>query len=69
MFVDEEQYMEPNTLKLVTGLVEQSDPSDPKKSSGDFFYDNSSPTRRVSPASEKIRTPRPTIFRGAHDIS
>ena len=40
MFIDEAQDMGKNTLKLLAGLVEQSDPADPKSRAVNIFYDN-----------------------------
>jgi hypothetical protein len=40
MFIDEAQDMGPNTLKLLTALVEQADPADPKSRAVNIFYDN-----------------------------
>ncbi len=55
MFVDEAQDMGPNTLKLLTGLVEQSDPSDPKSRAVHIFYDNAQNVyRRKTPTWSEI---------------
>jgi AAA domain len=40
MFVDEAQDMGPNTLMLLTSLVEQTDPSNPKSRAMNIFYDD-----------------------------
>lgn len=40
MFIDEAQDMGPHTLTLLTALVEQSDPTDPKSRAVNIFYDN-----------------------------
>ncbi len=40
MFIDEAQDMGPSTLKLLSGLVEQTDPEDPKSRAVNIFYDN-----------------------------
>jgi superfamily I DNA and RNA helicase len=40
MFIDEAQDMGPDTLKLLSALVEQTDPNDPKSRSINIFYDN-----------------------------
>ncbi|MEI6233686.1 MAG: AAA domain-containing protein [Planctomycetota bacterium] len=40
LFIDEAQDMGPSTLKLLTALVEQVDPADPKSRSVNIFYDN-----------------------------
>ena len=40
MFIDEAQDMGPSTLKLLSGLVEQTDPDDPKSRAVNIFYDN-----------------------------
>ena len=47
--------MGPNTLKLLTGLVEQSDPSDPKSRAVNIFYDNAQNVyRRKTPTWSEI---------------
>lgn len=40
MFIDEAQDMGPNTLKLLSALVERSDKDDPNSRSVNIFYDN-----------------------------
>ena len=40
LFADEGQDLGPNTLKLLTALVEHGDPADPKSRSVNIFYDN-----------------------------
>ena len=40
LFADEGQDLGPNTLKLLTALVEHGDPEDPKSRSVNIFYDN-----------------------------
>jgi hypothetical protein len=40
MFVDEAQDMGPNTLRLLTGLVERTSPANPKGRAVHIFYDN-----------------------------
>ncbi|MBU1106390.1 MAG: AAA family ATPase [Candidatus Riflebacteria bacterium] len=40
VFIDEAQDMGPNTLKLISYLVKQSDPADPNSKSVNIFYDN-----------------------------
>ena len=40
LFVDEAQDMGPTTLRLLSLLVAQADPDDPKSRSVNFFYDN-----------------------------
>jgi len=40
MFIDEAQDMGPSTLKLLSGLVEQTNPDDPKSRAVNIFYDN-----------------------------
>jgi superfamily I DNA/RNA helicase len=40
MFIDEAQDMGPNTLKLLSALVEPTDPTDTKSRSISIFYDN-----------------------------
>ena len=40
LFVDETQDMGPATLQLLSLLVEQADPDDPKSRAVNFFYDN-----------------------------
>lgn len=40
LFIDEAQDMGPNTLKLLSALVQQTDPGDPKSRSINIFYDN-----------------------------
>jgi superfamily I DNA and RNA helicase len=40
LFIDEAQDMGPSTLKLLSALVEQADPNDPKSRSINIFYDN-----------------------------
>jgi hypothetical protein len=40
LFVDEAQDMGPNTLRLLSALVEQADPDDPKSRAVNIFYDN-----------------------------
>jgi hypothetical protein len=40
MFIDEAQDMGPNTLKLLSALVEPTDPTDLKGRAVNFFYDN-----------------------------
>jgi len=40
MFIDEAQDMGPNTLKLLSALVEQADGDDPNSRSVNIFYDN-----------------------------
>ena len=40
LFADEGQDLGPNTLKLLTALVEHGDPDDPKSRSVNIFYDN-----------------------------
>lgn len=55
MFIDEAQDMGPNTLKLLTGLVEQSDPGDPKSRAVNIFYDNAQNVyRRKTPTWSEI---------------
>jgi hypothetical protein len=40
LFIDEAQDMGPNTLKLLSALVELADPNDPNSRSINIFYDN-----------------------------
>jgi hypothetical protein len=40
MFIDEAQDLGPNTLKLLSAFVQQTDPTDPKSRSINIFYDN-----------------------------
>jgi superfamily I DNA/RNA helicase len=40
MFIDEAQDMGPNTLKLLSALVEQTDPANPKSRAVNIFYDD-----------------------------
>jgi superfamily I DNA/RNA helicase len=40
MFIDEAQDMGPNTLQLLSAMIERSDASDPKSRSINIFYDN-----------------------------
>ena len=40
LFADEGQDLGPNTLKVLTALVEHGDPADPKSRSINVFYDN-----------------------------
>ena len=55
MFIDEAQDMGPNTLTLLTGLVEQSDPTDSKSRAVNIFYDNAQNVyRRKTPTWSEI---------------
>ena len=40
MFIDEAQDMGPNTLQLLSSMIERADPADPKSRSINIFYDN-----------------------------
>jgi superfamily I DNA/RNA helicase len=40
MFIDEAQDMGPNTLQLLSAMIERADPADPKSRSINIFYDN-----------------------------